>query len=75
MTLFVYKTETETQKTNMWLANWKEPGGINQEFGVNRDTLLYTKKISNKDLQYSTGKNSQYVVIAYNGKQSEKICT
>ena len=29
-------------------------GGINQEFGINRRTVLYIKWINNKDL-YSTG--------------------
>ena len=35
-------------------------------------TLLYIKKIDNKDLLYSTGDYIQYLVITYNGKESEK---
>ena len=38
-------------------------------------TLLYIKQITNKDLPYSTGNLSQYSVIIYKEKQSEKkIC-
>ena len=46
--------------------------GINQEFETNRYTQLYIKQI-NKDLLYSTGNYIQYLVIAYNGKESEYI--
>ena len=44
--------------------------GIHQEYRINRYTLLY---INNKDLLYSTGNHIQYLVITYNGKQSEKL--
>ena len=36
-------------------------------------TLLYLEYANNKDLLYSTGKYTQYLVITYNGKESEKI--
>ena len=45
---------------------------INQEFGINRYTLIYIKQINNKDLLYSTRNHIQYLVITYNGKESEK---
>ena len=35
-------------------------------------TLLSIKQINNKDLPYSTGKPTQYFVITYMGKESEK---
>ena len=35
-------------------------------------TLLYIKEIGYKDLLYSTGKSTQYCVITYMGKVSEK---
>ena len=35
-------------------------------------TLLYVKYRTNKDLLYSTGNYSQYFVITYTGKESEK---
>ena len=36
-------------------------------------TLLYTKQISNKDPPYNTGNYTQYFVIIYKGKESEKL--
>ena len=47
--------------------------GIKQEFGINRYTLLYIKQLTNKDLQYNTENYTQYFVISYKGKESEKI--
>ena len=35
-------------------------------------TLLYIKQIINKDLLYSTMKSTQYSIITYMGKESEK---
>ena len=35
-------------------------------------TLLYIEWITNKDLLYSTGNSTQYSVVAYMGKESEK---
>ena len=45
--------------------------GIDQNFGINKYKLLYIQQ-KNKDLLYNTGKNIQYLVINYNGKESEK---
>ena len=42
--------------------------------GINRYTLLYTKRINNKDLVYSSGNYFHYLVTPYNGKESEKEC-
>ena len=54
----------------------KVGGGINQEFGINRYTLPYIKKIMNKDLLYSTRNSTQYSVMTSVGKESKKewIC-
>ena len=41
-------------------------GGINQEFEINRYTLLYIKQVSNKGLVYSTENYIQYPVISHN---------
>ena len=38
----------------------KREGGTNQEYGINRYKLLYTKQINNKDILYSTGNYNQY---------------
>ena len=48
-----------------------EAAAINQELGMNRYRLLYTKQINN-DLLHSTGDYIQHLVITYNGKESEK---
>ena len=47
-------------------------GGINQELGINKCTLLYVRQTTNRDLLYSTGNFTQYSVIIYKGKESEK---
>ena len=47
-------------------------GEINQEFGINISIPLYMKQVNNKDLLYSTGNYTQYIIIMYNGKESEK---
>ena len=47
-------------------------GKINQELGMNIYTVLYTRQISNKDLQYSKGNSTQYSVIIYVRKEPEK---
>ena len=70
------KTEIDSQtwKTNLWLSKGKRMGGINQELGIKLCTLLYTyiyMQITNKDLLYSTGNYTQYLVVVYNGKESK----
>ena len=71
----IYRTETDSQisKSNLWLPKGKCGGKvINREIGINIYTLLYIKLINNKDLLYSTGDYTQYFVITYKGKESEK---
>ena len=46
--------------------------GINQEYEINRQTLLYIKQTDNKDLLQSKRNYTQNLVITYNGKESEK---
>ena len=43
------------------------------EVWINIYILLHIKQILNKDLLYSTGKSTQYSVISYMGKESEKV--
>ena len=50
----------------------RDRGGINLEFGINKYILLYIKQVNSKDLLYSTGNYSQYLVIIYSGTKSEK---
>ena len=47
--------------------------GITQELRINTHILLYIRQITNKDLLYSTGNSTQYFVITYMGKESEKM--
>ena len=74
MNELIYKVETASQtwKANLWLSKGKGGGGDNQEFGINIYTLLHIKQIINRDLMYSTGNSTQYSVITYMGKESEK---
>ena len=47
-------------------------GMINWEIGIDVNTLLYIKQITNKDLVYSIGNSTQYSVMTYMGKESKK---
>lgn len=46
------------------------------ELGIGTFTLLYVEWMVNRDLLHSTGNSTQYSVITYMGKESEKawIC-
>ena len=68
----IYKTDSQTSKINLWLPKWIYEGGIFQEFGINIYILLYIKQIINKDILYITGNSTQYSVITYMSKESEK---
>ena len=63
------------KKKNMVPKRKKGEGRVNQEFEINRYTLLYIKQVNNKDLLYSIGNYIQYLVIIYNGKESKKRYT
>ena len=68
---FSYKTETDSRRRKETYGyRRKRVGGINLEFGINRD-ILYIKLINSKVLFYGTGNYIQYLVITYNGKESE----
>ena len=77
MNLFTKQKQTHTQKIygyqRVRLGSRGE--GINKEDGINIYTLLYIKYITNKDLLYSTGNYTQYFVITYKRKESEKEYT
>ena len=66
----IYKTEreSETQKTNLQLLGGKREG-TNQKIGIDMFTLLNIKWIIDKDLLYSTGNSTQYLVMIYMGKE------
>ena len=50
----IYKTEANSENTLMDIREGCG-GGIDGKFGIDTYTLLYLKKITNKDLLYSTG--------------------
>jgi len=56
---------------NLWLSGRKGVGG-DRKFGIGMYTLLYLKRITNKDLPYSTGNSAKYYVATYMRKKSEK---
>ena len=75
MNLFTKQKQTHRNRKQTYgyqRAQGEGWGDINQEFGISRDILLYIKQVNNKDLLYSTGNYTQYLVITYNGKESEK---
>ena len=72
MSLFIKQKQTRRLQKLMVTKGEVWVGGIYQEFGMNIHTLLYIKQIINKDLLYSTGNSTQYSVITYMGKESEK---
>ena len=61
-----------TAKRNCSYQREKAGGRINWKFGINRYILLYPKYINNKDLLYSTGNYTQYLVITYMEKNMKK---
>ena len=70
----IYKTDSQTERTDLWLLRWEGEGGMDWEFGISRCKLLYIEWINNKVLLNSTGNYIQYPVINHNGKEYEKEC-
>ena len=66
----LFTKQKQTQKEQIMVIKEEVGGGINEKFGNNRCILLYIKQIMNKHLSYS--KHIKYLVITYNGKESEK---
>ena len=73
MNLFTKQKHTHILRKQVMVTEGKRGrGGINWGFGTDIYTLLYIKLITNKDLLYSTGNYTQYFVITYKRKDSEK---
>ena len=72
MNLYTKQKQTHRHRKQTYGYQRGSGGGINQEFGINIDTLLYIKQIINKDLLYCTGNYTQYLVITYMEKKSGK---
>ena len=76
MNLFIKQKQTHRYRKQAYgYQRGMGVGGINQEFGSNLYMLLYIKQVNNKDLLYSTGNYTQYFVITYMEKESEKEYT
>ena len=68
--LFMKKTHRYRHRKQTY-GNQK--GGINQEFGITRYTLLYIRIDKHKDLLYGTENYIQYLAVTRNGKESEAV--
>ena len=69
--VLIYKTQINIENTLM-VTKGEKVGRDKSEFGIKRDTLLCLKIHKQEDLLYSIGNYSQYLVIIYNGTESEK---
>ena len=65
----IYRTERDSQRTNLWLLGEGWGGKIVREFGMDMYTLLYLKWITNKDRLYSTWNSAQYCLAAWMEKE------
>ena len=66
--------QTQDIENRLVVAKREGEGGGEKdwEFGISRGKLLYIEWINSKVLLYSTGNSTQYSVITYMGKESEK---
>ena len=55
-------------ENKLWLPEGKGGEAIHLEIGIDIETLLYIKQITDKNLLYSTGNFTQYSEITYMGK-------
>ena len=69
MNLFTKQKRTHRHRKKLTVHQGKKQG---REFGINGYTLLCLKQINNRDLPYSIGNYTQYLVITCNGKESGK---
>ena len=70
----ICKSETDLQILKITVVTKGEVQGerINQVLGINIHMLLYMRQITSKNLLYSPGNYTQYFVITYVRKVSEK---
>ena len=68
MNLFVKQKQTH----RLQKQTYGYQRGKVQEVGTNINPLLHINYIINKDLLYNTRTSTQYSVMAYMGKESEK---
>ena len=64
MNIFTKQKETHRLRTNLWLPGGRKSQGVCMDM----HTMLYLKRITNKDLLYSTGNSAQCYVAAWMGE-------
>ena len=73
MNLFTKQKYTPGHRKQTYGYQRRCEGKINQEFEINIYTeRLYIKQINNKNLFYSIGNATQYFIMTYIGKESNK---
>ena len=80
--IYETKTDSQTQRTDLWVAKRETGGGRKKwEFGVSRCKLLHIEWINDEVLLYSTGNCIQYLEINHNGSyifsyiyKTESLC-
>ena len=74
MNLFIKQKQTHSYIKQIYGYQREKRIGesADQEFGISRYKLLYTKQIKNKVPQYITENYIQYLVLKYNRKEHEK---
>ena len=80
MNLLAEQKQTHRLKTNLWLPKWTSGGGgMDWGFGIGIHTRWYIEWLATGILLYSTENSTQYFVIIYVGKESERqwmdVCT
>ena len=70
--LFTKPKQTHRLSQQTYGYQREKGGGKNLKLRINRQALLDKKQITNKDPLYSTGDYIKYLVITYDGKESEK---
>ena len=63
------ETDSQTQRTDLWLPRCRGRGMDWKGVGVGRCKLLHLEWINNKVLMYTTGNYIEYPVINHNGKE------
>ena len=72
MNLFTKQNRLTYKESKFMFTKGESGGGINQA-GINIYTLLCIKYITNKDLLYSQGNYTQYLIITYNSKRASQV--
>ena len=69
--IYEAETDSQTQRTDLWLPRWGGGGGWTGSLGQQMQTIIYRMN-KQQGPMYSTGNYIQYPVITYYRKESEK---